>query len=76
MQKIIVELSDERLITPSGLSLIGALLGKSKFAKQCSHASVSPKHSQPQIKNGDILLSLHISACCAKARPSLRQAKR
>jgi len=28
MKRIIVELSNERLITPSGLTLVGAALGK------------------------------------------------
>ncbi len=41
MQKIIVELSDERLIMPGGLSLVGMLVGKSNFVKQCNRASVS-----------------------------------
>ncbi len=63
MQKIIVELSDERLITPSGLSLVGTLLGKSEFVKRCNRASISPKRSQPQIKNGDILLT-YIGLLC------------
>lgn len=27
----IIQLSEERLITPSGLSLVGQLLGKSRF---------------------------------------------
>ncbi len=30
MQKIIVKMSEERLITPSGLSLVGTLLGNRK----------------------------------------------
>lgn len=63
MRKIVVELSDERLITPSGLSLVGTLLGKSEFVKGCNRASVSPKRSQPQIKNGDILLT-YIGLLC------------
>ncbi len=63
MRKIIVELSDERLITPSGLSLVGMLLGKSDFVKRCNRASVSQKRSQPQIKNGDILLT-YIGLLC------------
>jgi len=63
MQKIIVKLSEERLITPSGLSLVGTLLGKSKIVKQCNRTSVSPKRSQPQIKNGDILLT-YIGLLC------------
>lgn len=63
MGKIIVELSEERLITPSGLSLVGMLLGKSDFVKRCNRASVSAKRSQPQIKNGDILLT-YIGLLC------------
>ena len=35
MQKLIIEFSDERLITPSGLSLVGQMLGKSNFIKKC-----------------------------------------
>lgn len=34
MIKLVVEFSEERLITPSGLSLVGAVLGKSEFAKK------------------------------------------
>lgn len=63
MRKIIVELSEERLITPSGLSLVGMLLGKSELVKRCNRASVSRKRSQPQIKNGDILLT-YIGLLC------------
>lgn len=63
MGKIIVELSDERLITPSGLALVGMLLGKSELVKRCNRASVSAKRSQPQIKNGDILLT-YIGLLC------------
>ena len=32
----IIQLSEERLITPSGLSLVGQLLGKSRFIKKCN----------------------------------------
>lgn len=63
MKKFIVEFSEERLITPSGLSLVGAMLGKSDFAKKCNRMSVSGKRSQPQIKNGDILLT-YIGLLC------------
>ena len=31
MKKLVIEFSNERLITPSGLSLVGQLLGKSNF---------------------------------------------
>lgn len=66
MGKIIVELSNERLITPSGLSLVGMLLGKSEFVKRCNRASVNPKCSQPQIKNGEILLTYIGLLCLGK----------
>lgn len=57
MKKIIIEFSDERLITPSGLSLVGVMLGKSELVENVNKASVTGKRSQPQIKNGDILLT-------------------
>ena len=57
MKKIVVELSNERLITPSGLSLVGAMLGKSDLVNRCNSMSTTDKRSQPQIKNGDILLT-------------------
>ena len=58
-----VELSNERLITPSGLTLVGAMLGKSGLVKRCNQMSVTDKRSQPQIKNGDILLT-YIGVLC------------
>ena len=63
MKKIVVELSNERLITPSGLTLVGAMLGKSGLVKRCNQMSVTDKRSQPQIKNGDILLT-YIGVLC------------
>ena len=57
MKKIVVTVSNERLITPSGLSLVGAMLGKSGLVARCNQMSVTDKRSQPQIKNGDILLT-------------------
>ena len=63
MQKLIIEFSDERLITPSGLSLVGQMLGKSNFIKKCNNMKIDGKRSQSQIKNGDILLS-YIGLLC------------
>ena len=63
MKKLIIEFSDERLITPSGLSLVGQMLGKSKFIKKCNNIKINNKRSQSQIKNGDILLS-YIGLLC------------
>ncbi len=48
---------DERIIPASRLGVIGAMLGKSSFKKHCVRQKVNPKRSQPQIKNGDILLT-------------------
>ena len=63
MKRIRVELSNERLITPSGLTLVGAALGKSDLVKRSNHMAVDKKRSQPQIKNGDILLT-YIGLLC------------
>lgn len=63
MKKLIVELSNERLITPSGLTLVGAALGKSDLVKRANRAKIEDKRSEPQIKNGDILLS-YIGLLC------------
>ena len=63
MQKLVIKSSNERLITPSGLSLVGQMLGKSDFIKKCNHMKVDGKRSQSQIKNGDILLS-YIGLLC------------
>ena len=54
--KIEVVLSDERLITPSGLCMVGQIFGKSQLAKKAARMKTD-KRSQPQIKNGDILLT-------------------
>ena len=63
MKKLVIEFSNERLITPSGLSLVGQLLGKSNFIKKCNNMKVDGKRSQSKIKNGDILLS-YIGLLC------------
>ena len=63
MQKLVIEFSNERLITPTGLSLVGQMLGKSNFIKKCNNMKVDGKRSQSQIKNGDILLS-YIGLLC------------
>jgi len=63
MKRIIVELSNERLVTPSGLALVGAMLGKSDLVKNSNRVSITDKRSQPQIKNGDILLT-YIGLLC------------
>ncbi len=55
--------TDERLITSSGLGIVGGMLGKSEFVKQCNRIPVDKKRSEPQIKDGDILLS-YIGVLC------------
>ena len=66
MKRIVVELSNERLITPSGLTLVGGALGKSDLVKRSNRMTVDKKRSQPQIKNGDILLT-YIGLLCQEA---------
>ena len=55
--RIEVVFGNERIISPSGLNIVGAMLGKSNFKKRCDCRKVDPKHSQPQIKDGDVLLT-------------------
>lgn len=65
MQKpqIKIVFTNERLITPSGLTIVGGMLGKSSFVKQCNRIPVDKKRSEPQIKDGDILLT-YIGLLC------------
>lgn len=56
MRKIEVVLGNERLITPSGLCMVGQAMGKCNLIKKASRMKTD-KRSQPQIKNGDILLT-------------------
>lgn len=57
MRKIEVVLSNERLITPSGLCMVGQALGKCNLIKKAARMRTD-KRSQPQIKNDDILLTM------------------
>ena len=61
-----VVFSSERIITPSGLGIIGGMLGKSDFVKRCNRIPVEKKRSEAQIKNGDILLTYIGLLCQAK----------
>ncbi len=63
MKTLKLVLSNERLITPSGLAFIGQLLGKSNFIKCCNRHQIKKDYSQPQIKNGDIILT-YIGLLC------------
>jgi len=62
-RKIEVVFTNERLITPSGLSIVGGLLKKSEFVRFANRMPLKQKRSEPQIKNGDILLS-YIGLLC------------
>ena len=62
-RKIEVVFTNERLITPSGLSIVGGMLKKSEFVRLANRMPVIQKRSEPQIKNGDILLS-YIGLLC------------
>lgn len=56
MRRLEIVLGNKRLITPSGLSLVGQILSKSNLIKKASLMKTG-KRSQPHIKNGDILLT-------------------
>ena len=49
-QNIIVEFTNERIIPAGGLSVVGALLGKSDFVKKLNRMDVTKNRSQHQIK--------------------------
>ena len=65
-QNIIVEFTNERIIPAGGLSVVGALLGKSDFVKKFNRMDVTKNRSQHQIKNGDILLTYLGMLCMGK----------
>ena len=65
-QNIIVEFTDERIIPASGLAVVGALLGKSDFAKKLNRMDVTQNRSRHQIKNGDIILTYIGMLCMGK----------
>ena len=57
MRKIEYVVSDEGMITQSRLSLVGQVIGKSNLIKKANRMRTE-KRSQPQIKNGNILLTM------------------
>ena len=65
-KNIILKFTDERIIPASGLAVVGALLGKSDFAKKLNHMDVTKNRSQHQIKNGDIILTYIGMLCMGK----------
>lgn len=66
MKNMKIAFSNERIIPAGGLSVVGAILGKSDFAKKCNRMDVTPNRSQHQIKNGDILLTYIGMLCMGK----------
>ena len=66
MNHIKIEFTNERIVPASGLSVVGAILGKSDFVKRCNRMDVTPNRSQHQIKNGDILLTYIGILCMGK----------
>ena len=67
MKNIKIEFTNERIIPAGGLTVVGAILGKSNFVKRCNRMDVTPNRSQHQIKNSDILLS-YIGMLCRRLR--------
>lgn len=65
-KNIVVEFTNERIIPASGLSVVGALLGKSDFIKKLNRMDVTTNRSQHQIKNGDIVLTYLGMLCMGK----------
>ena len=46
MKKIKIEFTNERIIPASGLAVVGAILGKSDFVKQCNRMDVTENRSR------------------------------
>lgn len=63
MSKFIIKYTNERLITPTGLSFVGAMVKNSGLVKACNKLTVTNKRSQPYIKSGDIVLT-YIGLLC------------
>ena len=64
---IIVKYTNERIISASGLTVVGLLLGKINFTKKFNHMDVTKNRYQHQIKNGDIILTYIGMICIGKA---------
>ena len=65
-KNIKIEFTNERIIPASGLSVVGAILGKSDFTKRLNRMDVTKNRSQHQIKNGDIILTYIGMLCMGK----------
>ncbi len=65
-KNITVEFTNERIIPSGGLAVVGAILGKSDFVKNCNNMKVDCNHPQHQIKNGDVMLTYTGMLCMGK----------
>ncbi len=65
-KNITVEFTNERIIPSGGLAVVGAILGKSDFVKNCNNMKVDCNHPQHQIKNGDVMLTYIGMQCMGK----------
>lgn len=66
MERFHIAFTNERIIPSGGLSVVGAILGKSDFVKRANRMDVTRKRSPHQIKNGDILLTYIGLLCMGK----------
>ena len=62
-KNITVEFTNERIIPSGGLAVVGAILGKCDFVKNCNNMKVDCSHPQHQIKNGDVMLTYIVMLC-------------
>jgi len=73
-RQIIVKLSNERLITPSGLAIVGGIIGRSDLAKRVDKLAVlSGKRSPKLIKTSDCFLT-YIGMLC-QGKPQFEAVK-
>ncbi len=65
-KNITIEFTNERIIPSGGLAVVGTILGKSDFVKNCNNMKVDCNHHQHQIKNGDVMLTYIGMQCMGK----------
>ena len=61
-----VKFGNERLITPSGLSLIGLLLEKTDFARRLNETKLK-ENAEPEIANSDVIFAYLGLLCQGKS---------
>lgn len=66
MAGIYIDDSDERLITPSGMVIVGNMMDGIHFVERMNRLTATKKRSQPQIKTGDVLLTEIALLCQGK----------